>query len=464
MDAKPQTAGAALCSAAGRAEILRGVGAAWAPLLFGLDAALAAVDALGDGGRTAPGPGLILEPLRYGTPADVEDVIIAQDPYPTEGHAQGLCFSVPAGTPVPDSLQRIFGCLDRAGLRPRYAGAKGKDAACGDLRPWAAQGVLMINAAWTTRAGVRRAHAKAWKAFTEGFLAGLCAARAGGRPLRFFLWGGDAQAFAPLARRHGHAVFEWGHPSPLGDNPRPEPARFRMCPHFEECNALRAAAGRRPVVWDNRASAIAFTDGSCANNGQPGARAAFATIFAGGTFGQAGVCGEVRPAAYALVDEDAPERGVRADPAAPGHVAPTNNRAELLGVIYALLGLLRGRALGLVEVVSDSKITVQTLNLWLPARLKKGTERALMNFDLVWAAWRILGALRAQARGVALVHTHAHGAAPPAAAPARERLYWLGNDTADRLAATPLVGRPTYGLTALGASPALQAIVDAANA
>lgn len=411
---------------------------------------------------TTPPPALLFEPLRYGEPEDIDDVIIAQDPFPGKGDAQGLCFSVPNGVPVPDSLLRVFGCLERAGLRRRYLDARGKDAACGDLRPWAAQGVLMINIAWTTRIGARGAHLQAWKKFTGDFLQALCELWRGAqpaRPRRFFLWGGVAAAYAGLVRRNGHSALEWGHPSPLGDNPRPAAARFRMCPHFEACNAARAAAGRRPVVWDNLASAIAFSDGSCIDNGRPNARAAFAAIFAGGTFGRAGVCGEVRPATYALVDDADPERGVRIDPAAPA-VTPTNNRAELLGVVYALLGLLRGRALGPVEVVSDSKITVKTLNLWLPARLKKGTERELMNFDLVWVAWRLLGALRAQAQRVTLVHTHAHREAPPETAPVRDRLYWLGNNRADALAATPLAAPPTYTVAVLDGPAALRALAE----
>lgn len=39
---------------------------------------------------------------------DVKAVIIGQDPYPGEGQAHGLCFSVKKGVPVPKSLQNIY--------------------------------------------------------------------------------------------------------------------------------------------------------------------------------------------------------------------------------------------------------------------------------------------------------------------------------------------------------------------
>ena len=48
------------------------------------------------------------------TPLDqVKVVILGQDPYPTPGHAHGLCFSVmPEVKPIPKSLINIFKELD----------------------------------------------------------------------------------------------------------------------------------------------------------------------------------------------------------------------------------------------------------------------------------------------------------------------------------------------------------------
>jgi ribonuclease HI len=217
------------------------------------------------------------------------------------------------------------------------------------------------------------------------------------------------------------------------------------------------AAGHRQAAGGNLAPAFAFTDGSCPLNGRPGARASFAALVTGGQFGAAAIVrGEVRPTEYAFVDEGDPERGIRATQAP---ATPSNNRGELLGIVYAFLALLLGRAVGRVEVISDSEISVNTLLNWLPARLKKGTERELKNYDLVMIAWRLLDLLRAQATEVVLTHTRSHQKAPPASAPSRERFIHRGNAMADEHAALALKGgAPDYLVEVLDAPAVLRAL------
>lgn len=58
-----------------------------------------------------------------GTPFDqVRVVIIGQDPYPNEGQAMGMSFSVPASMAVPSSLQNIYKELkeDCGCIHPRH--------------------------------------------------------------------------------------------------------------------------------------------------------------------------------------------------------------------------------------------------------------------------------------------------------------------------------------------------------
>jgi ribonuclease HI len=130
-----------------------------------------------------------------------------------------------------------------------------------------------------------------------------------------------------------------------------------------------------------------------------------------------------------------------------GVVAPSNNRAELLGVVAGLgaaLALLdAGASVADVELVSDSLITVRTLREWLPARRRAGTEGELANGDLIAVADRLLAAVRGRAR-VELTHVAGHAARPPASAPARAHLFWAGNDAADR-AATGAITAPGFG-------------------
>jgi uracil-DNA glycosylase len=86
---------------------------------------------------------------------DVRVVILGQDPYHGAGQAMGLCFSVPAGVPLPPSLRNIYAELvtDTGVSRPTT----------GDLTPWAERGVLLLNAVLTVSPGKPASHAgKGW--------------------------------------------------------------------------------------------------------------------------------------------------------------------------------------------------------------------------------------------------------------------------------------------------------------
>ena len=91
---------------------------------------------------------------------DVRAVILGQDPYPTPGHAHGLCFSVEPGVAVPGSLRNIYKELaSDVGLVPPSSG---------NLAGWAQQGVLLLNTVLTVRAGAPQSHAgQGWERLTD---------------------------------------------------------------------------------------------------------------------------------------------------------------------------------------------------------------------------------------------------------------------------------------------------------
>ena len=71
----------------------------------------------------------------------VKVVILGQDPYHGYGQAMGLSFSVPQGVEAPPSLKNIFKEIE-SDLGIRMSGSP-------DLRPWAEQGVLLLNSVLT---------------------------------------------------------------------------------------------------------------------------------------------------------------------------------------------------------------------------------------------------------------------------------------------------------------------------
>lgn len=140
------------------------------------------------------------------TPLDqVRVVILGQDPYPTPGHAHGLCFSVmPQVSPIPKSLVNIFQELhDDLGIKNHN----------GNLQHWAEQGVLLLNSVLTVERGQPNSHqGKGWERFTDKVVSVVNALE---RPVVFVLWGAYAQKKGAVIDESRHLVIRSPHPSPL---------------------------------------------------------------------------------------------------------------------------------------------------------------------------------------------------------------------------------------------------------
>ena len=160
-------------------------------------------------------------------------VILGQDPYHGYGQAMGLCFSVPQGVPAPPSLKNIFREIE-TDLGVRMSGSP-------DLTPWARQGVLLLNAVLTVRAGEAASHSGlGWQTFTDAVIRTVSERRQG---VVFLLWGNYARGKAPLIDGTRHLVLEAAHPSPLARG------AFFGCRHFSRCNDYLVAQGQPPVDW-----------------------------------------------------------------------------------------------------------------------------------------------------------------------------------------------------------------------
>ncbi len=170
----------------------------------------------------------------FRTPLDaVRVLIVGQDPYPTPGHPVGLSFSVaPDVRPLPKSLANIFTeYVDDLGL-PRPG--------TGDLSPWAARGVLLLNRVLTVQPGAPASHrGKGWEQVTEAAIRAL-AARGG--PLVAVLWGRDAQGLAPMLGDVPQIAS--AHPSPLSAS-----RGFFGSRPFSRVNAALRSQGGEPVDW-----------------------------------------------------------------------------------------------------------------------------------------------------------------------------------------------------------------------
>lgn len=172
------------------------------------------------------------------TPFDkVKVVILGQDPYHNPGQAEGLSFSVPEGIQPPPSLINIYKEIeDDLGVTI--------DKSSGSLKGWAEQGVFLLNAILTVRAGQAASHSGiGWQTFTDAVIKALNDRRQG---IIFLLWGNFARSKKELIDPGRHYVLEAAHPSPLARG------AFFGCRHFSKTNEILIKNGLAPIDWTNK--------------------------------------------------------------------------------------------------------------------------------------------------------------------------------------------------------------------
>ncbi|MFL9836012.1 uracil-DNA glycosylase [Flavobacterium sp. ST-75] len=165
----------------------------------------------------------------------VEVVIIGQDPYHGPGQANGLCFSVNDGIPMPPSLINIFKEIE-ADLGKPFPQT-------GNLERWADQGVLLLNAVLTVRQSEAGSHqGKGWETFTDAVIQKISEEK---KDVVFLLWGGFAKKKGARIDRQRHLVLETGHPSPLSANR----GLWFGNKHFSKTNNFLREKGKKEINW-----------------------------------------------------------------------------------------------------------------------------------------------------------------------------------------------------------------------
>ena len=187
------------------------------------------IDTFVQGRAIAPSYDLIFRALSNPI-ASTKVVIFGQDPYPTQGHAHGLAFSVEAlVSPLPPSLRNIYKELysDLAIVRT-----------LGDLSDWQEQGVMLINRILSTDIGQSMAHSKSgWQEVTEAVAQVL-----GKRNVIAVLWGNTALELKKHFRPED--VVSSVHPSPLSAH-----RGFFGSSPFSQVNAKLIAKGYKEIIW-----------------------------------------------------------------------------------------------------------------------------------------------------------------------------------------------------------------------
>ncbi len=164
----------------------------------------------------------------------VKVVILGQDPYHGPDQANGLAFSVSDKVRTPPSLVNIFKEI-KADL--------GQDLPpTGNLERWAKQGVLLLNATLTVRAGAAGSHQKkGWEEFTDAVIKEVNERK---KNVVFMLWGAYAQKKGAFIDPQKHLVLQAAHPSPFAAD-----RGFFGSRHFSKANEYLKSVGKEPIEW-----------------------------------------------------------------------------------------------------------------------------------------------------------------------------------------------------------------------
>lgn len=175
-------------------------------------------------------------------PQDLTVVITGQDPYfqilPNgKPRALGLSFSVSKEDTTPSSLHNIYKEIKNNypdSVIPQH----------GDISHWVPQGVFLLNASLTCRAGEPGSHVnkyKLWTPFINKFVKFMATVN---KNLIWVLWGKDSQKFEELIDKSFNNIMVSAHPSGLSAM-----RGFFGCNHFKLINEKLISLNRKPIIW-----------------------------------------------------------------------------------------------------------------------------------------------------------------------------------------------------------------------
>jgi len=176
----------------------------------------------------------VFNAFRYTDYDNVKVVILGQDPYHGPNQAEGLSFSVSDEVIKPPSLKNIFKELEED-LKIPFPTKN-------SLKPWAKQGVLLLNAVLTVQEHTPTSHKdKGWETFTDNVISIINKKET---PVVFILWGSYARNKKVLITNPIHYIIESPHPSPFSAR-----TGFFGSKPFSKTNEFLNKTGQKEIKW-----------------------------------------------------------------------------------------------------------------------------------------------------------------------------------------------------------------------
>lgn len=356
-----------------------------------------------------PNPRDILRSLSFVKPQDIKVIILGRDPYPNKKNATGLAFSTSCEEKAPRSLEKIFDCL-------KYHKLMKTTPDSGNLEEWSKQGVLLLNAYLTRTPNIEKGIVQNegasnkknihefWKPFTAELIRFILNSNKK-TGIVMMLWGNDAKSIGAdildMKLKYPKRIvsMHWGHPSPVSTNNNSgSKIRFELCNHFIKTNKLLKASGSSEINWDPSGLVntkksdqkdsknlridednsktqdkkkdkmkylIVFTDGSCLGNGKKDAKASFGIYFPDTFDNKQNIISNKKM--YGLVPLHTLEIVNDKIKETKDKISPTNNRGELLGIVYALKiinDLIDSPNINIIITV-DTEYGLKTVKTWI---------------------------------------------------------------------------------------------------
>ena len=176
----------------------------------------------------------VFNAFRYTDFDNVKVVILGQDPYHGPNQAEGLSFSVSNDVLKPPSLKNIFKELE-SDLQIPFPEHN-------SLKPWAKEGVLLLNAVLTVEEHNPTSHKDhGWETFTDDIIKIINNKKT---PVVFILWGSYARNKKSLITNPIHYVIESPHPSPFSAY-----SGFFGSKPFSKTNNFLKSKGLKEINW-----------------------------------------------------------------------------------------------------------------------------------------------------------------------------------------------------------------------
>ena len=176
----------------------------------------------------------VFNAFRYTSFENVKVVILGQDPSHGPNQAEGLSFSVSNEVLKPPSLKNIFKELESdLGIQfPKQ----------NSLKPWAQEGVLLLNAVLTVQEHMPTSHKdRGWEIFTDNVIRLLNTKK---EPIVFILWGSYARNKKEIITNKQHLIIESPHPSPFSAR-----TGFFGSKPFSKTNEFLKKHGIKEINW-----------------------------------------------------------------------------------------------------------------------------------------------------------------------------------------------------------------------